>query len=56
LLRTIRLLRGQGKAKSKKTENGRKCAPDHERIHSQNAPSASEILRGFFPLMIAQRF
>ena len=38
------LLRGQGKAKTKKSRNGRKCAFGHERILGQKAPSASEIL------------
>ena len=38
------LLRGQGKAKTKKSRNGRKCAFGHERILGQKVPSASEIL------------
>jgi hypothetical protein len=38
------LLRRQGKAKTEKAENARKCAFDHERILSQKAASASEYL------------
>jgi len=44
-IRAIYLLRGQGKAKTKKSRNGRKRAFAHERILGQKVASASEILR-----------
>src|SRR4029453_7175655 len=44
-LLTTRLLRRQGKAKAKKTEDDYKRTLNHERIHSGNASSASEILQ-----------
>ena len=39
------LLREQGKAKTKKSRNGRKCTFGHERIFNQKVARASKILR-----------
>jgi len=42
--RTGRLLRRQRETKAKKSDDRKKSAFDHRRIHSQKTASASEIL------------